>query len=238
MESPARQELTAMLVVLFGESIARDPELTAMTDRAIVEEATVMAEGYRAEAQRQIEALSAQLAEQAVSFEQSLGQVRDQAAAGSVDDLQTARANVEQLTARVEELVTERDDLQSKIDGIADRIREAQSLARAQLEEAQERATELESALADTSAKLRESEFALAETKVSLAEATEIAAQAQDSLTATQLDAVIEAISEAMDAYRARTDAIAAEDEKASRTEDARLTAAVRKAFHAVSRKK
>lgn len=238
MESPARQELTAMLVVLFGESIARDPELTAMTDRAIFEEASAMAEGYRNEAQRQIDALTQQLAQQAVAFEQSTGKIREQAAADSIDDLTSARASVELLTARVDEVTRERDDLQSKIDGIADRIREAQGVARAQLEEAQQRATELEATLADTSATLRETEFSLTETKAALVEATEVAAQAQDSLTGAQVDAITEAVTEAMAAYRARTDAIAAEDEKASRTEDARLTAAVRKAFHALTHKK
>ncbi len=238
MESPARQELTAMLVVLFGESIARDPELTAMTDRAIFEEASAMAQGYREESQRQIDVLNAQLATQAASFEATLGQVREQAAAGSIDDLNSARASVEQLSARVDEVTRERDDLQAKIDGIADRIREAQAVARAQLEEAQQRATELETNLAQTSATLRETEFSLTETRAALAEATEVAVAVQDSLTSAQVDAITEAISEAMAAYRARTDAIAAEDEKASRTEDARLTAAVRKAFHAVTHKK
>lgn len=238
MVSSARQELIAMLVVLFGESIARDPDLTALMDRAISEEASVLSEGYRVEAAKRIEALNAQLASQASTFDQSLDQVREQAAAGSIDDLTSARASVETLTAQVAEVTRERDELQSKIDGIADRIREAQSLARTQLEEAQQRATELEEALATRSASLRETEFSLTETQSALVEATALAEEAQNSLNKYQVEALTEAISDAMSAYRARTDAIAAEDEKASRTEDARLTAAVRKAFHALTHKK
>ncbi|MFZ4078770.1 MAG: hypothetical protein ACOYKK_04970 [Microbacteriaceae bacterium] len=238
MVSSARQELIAMLVVLFGESIARDPDLTALMDRAISEEASVLSEGYRVEAAKRIEALNTQLASQASTFDQSLDQIREQAAAGSIDDLAAARASVETLTAQVAEVTRERDDLQSKIDGIADRIREAQSLARTQLEEAQQRATELEEALAASSASLRETEFSLTETQSALVEATALAEEAQNSLNKYQVEALTEAISDAMSAYRARTDAIAAEDEKASRTEDARLTAAVRKAFHALTHKK
>ncbi|NBX23217.1 MAG: hypothetical protein EBR52_03730 [Microbacteriaceae bacterium] len=238
MVSSARQELIAMLVVLFGEAIARDPELTALTDRAIAEEAAVLAEGYRVEAAKRIEALNAQLASQATSFDQSLEQVREHAAADSIEDLRSARANVETLTAQLAEMTRERDELQSKIEGIADRIREAQSLARTQLEEAQQRATELEEALATSSASLRETEFSLTETKAALVEATALAEEAQTSLNKYQVETLTEAITEAMSAYRARTDAIAAENEKASRTEDARLTAAVRKAFHALSHKK
>jgi chromosome segregation ATPase len=238
MVSSARQELIAMLVVLFGESIARDPDLTALMDRAISEEASVLSEGYRVEAAKRIEALNTQLASQASTFDQSLDQIREQAAAGSIDDLAAARASVETLTAQVAEVTRERDDLQSKIDGIADRIREAQSLARTQLEEAQQRATELEEALAASSASLRETEFSLTETQSALVEATALAEEAQNSLNKYQVEALTEAISDAMSAYRARTDAIAAEDEMASRTEDARLTAAVRKAFHALTHKK
>jgi len=238
MVSSARQELIAMLVVLFGESIARDPDLTALMDRAISEEASVLSEGYRVEAAKRIEALNTQLASQASTFDQSLDQIREQAAAGSIDDLAAARASVETLTAQVAEVTRERDDLQSKIDGIADRIREAQSLARTQLEEAQQRATELEEALAASSASLRETEFSLTETQSALVEATALAEEAQNSLNKYQVEALTVAISDAMSAYRARTDAIAAEDEKASRTEDARLTAAVRKAFHALTHKK
>jgi chromosome segregation ATPase len=238
MVSSARQELIAMLVVLFGEPIARDPDLTALMDRAISEEASVLSEGYRVEAAKRIEALNTQLASQASTFDQSLDQIREQAAAGSIDDLAAARASVETLTAQVAEVTRERDDLQSKIDGIADRIREAQSLARTQLEEAQQRATELEEALAASSASLRETEFSLTETQSALVEATALAEEAQNSLNKYQVEALTEAISDAMSAYRARTDAIAAEDEKASRTEDARLTAAVRKAFHALTHKK
>jgi chromosome segregation ATPase len=238
MVSSARQELIAMLVVLFGESIARDPDLTALMDRAISEEASVLSEGYRVEAAKRIEVLNTQLASQASTFDQSLDQIREQAAAGSIDDLAAARASVETLTAQVAEVTRERDDLQSKIDGIADRIREAQSLARTQLEEAQQRATELEEALAASSASLRETEFSLTETQSALVEATALAEEAQNSLNKYQVEALTEAISDAMSAYRARTDAIAAEDEKASRTEDARLTAAVRKAFHALTHKK
>ena len=238
MVSSARQELIAMLVVLFGESIARDPDLTALMDRAISEEASVLSEGYRVEAAKRIEALNTQLASQASTFDQSLDQIREQATAGSIDDLAAARASVETLTAQVAEVTRERDDLQSKIDGIADRIREAHSLARTQLEEAQQRATELEEALAASSASLRETEFSLTETQSALVEATALAEEAQNSLNKYQVEALTEAISDAMSAYRARTDAIAAEDEKASRTEDARLTAAVRKAFHALTHKK
>jgi hypothetical protein len=41
-----------------------------------------------------------------------------------------------------------------------------------------------------------------------------------------------------MNAYRVRTDAIASENEAVARNEDAKLTAALRKAFHAISHQK
>lgn len=209
MESPARAEFTATLVVLFGEQVASDPHLMGLLDRMIMEEASVYAETYRHEAEKQIQQVNAQIAAQAAEYDQSLEAAREQARAGTLGEFETAKAAVEELTAQ-------RDQLQATLDGLADRIRESQAAARAQLEQEQSRVVELEAQLAEAS---KPSEF-------------------EGTFHPAQAEAITEAITDAMNAYRVRTDAIASENEAVARNEDAKLTAALRKAFHAISHQK
>ncbi len=209
MESPARAEFTATLVVLFGDQIAQDPHLMGLLDSMIMEEASVYAETYRHEAEKKIQQVNAQFDAQAAEYDQALEQAREQARAGTLGEFETAKAAVEELTVQ-------RDQLQSTLDGLADRIRDAQSAARAQLEQEQSRVAELEAQLIEASKP----------------------ADLTGTFQPAQAAAITEAITDAMNAYRVRTDAIASENEAVARNEDAKLTAALRKAFHAISHQK
>ncbi len=171
--------------------------------------ASVYAETYRHEAEKQIQQVNAQIAAQAAEYDQSLEAAREQARAGTLGEFETAKAAVEELTAQ-------RDQLQETLDGLADRIRESQAAARAQLEQEQSRVVELEAQLAEAS---KPSEY-------------------EGTFHPAQAEAITEAITDAMNAYRVRTDAIASENEAVARNEDAKLTAALRKAFHAISHQK
>lgn len=211
MTSPARDEFTATMVVLFGERFAADPHLMALLDRMILEEASAYAESYRAEAESRIQSANSQLAAQRDEYDKALEDFREQARNGMMGNTEDARANIEELTRQ-------RDELQATLDGLADRIRDAQSAARTQLEQEQARVTELETQLSDAHAQL---------TKLSAS-----------TFEPAQAAALTDAIGEAMEAYRARADAITAENEAVARNEDAKLTAALRKAFHAISHQK